>query len=728
MKRQNLNFFLFLGKPRQHISRGYYETKKTTSKCVGGILEYNTVSVMCEKLSPIIQTASGSTSPRELENKDIKIGSNTITKSIADITTQVEAGVNKEIEIKIQPKESTKHEPQSQQHLNPEKIKITITKHPATASSIVKEKFTSQDNYSSDSLVQHIHDLESPMIDKQSRCSEDPMENKLEREYRKIFTTKSKQSKKSNTDSRLPDYKSASILKRRFEALRRGLSKKEDSSKNSVFISKLSSRVNMSAASHRDVSINSDPPSLEARSYSHTKIYSPHVFPSIVEHDKVIPYSPQSIYERSISSKQTDRNALSWPKTDEDDSESQGVKGMFKLWGKKFNLEDDHYRSNTTPKSSYTSKKGVKKERSLKISSKINAEEKEKRKFFFFKKKNKEKPFKTKKGVTAGRCEVKDGLMIKIGNVVNDPEAQGKRLDEMSDIYEETMKSAWLQKYLSHGIESRKSVKIRWNNKTYTASSSTVFELMDNIYKDPGKVFRSKSEVTIESSYYKSYTRHHQVYFMQHNIEVWMIPHTIITDYPQNLSIEARPEPQKPSNENMEVTISDQKWLIDKSKAFSHKIEVVLLSKNFVRCNKKASSEYLRIDIPKGFFLNSSDASADSNNVRNKRGMYKQSQSSDEEVYKIVEYETGSDTKKERNTHKVDAGYHKHNNIKVTVSVKSNRDIEPRVVEKMIKSPPAHREVLIQGSNVCIPKRCDVIGVGIITRRDMHLSDSRKPM
>lgn len=679
---------------------------------------------MNEKLSPIVQTVSGSTSPRDSTyNKNIEIGSNTVVKSLANTTTQVEE-IKREIEVKpeikieeIKPvlivKEIVKEETKEMKSKTLEIIKP----------SVLKDKEVKKD-FSSDSLVQHVHNLENPSDYKPSRTSmdaTDPMENKMEREYRRIFTDKSKDTK-SSTERTMGDFKSTSTLKRRFEALRRGLAKREDSKKNSINVPDVTSPT--SVASRKDVSINSDPPSLEGRSYSSTKPYNP--FPVTYSRDKSA-YNPRisSHYRRSVTSKK-ERDSCHWSsRPDDEDSECQGVKGMFKLWGKKFNLEEDYYnKKNPTPKSSYEPtkeppKKPEKKYPEPKLVIKDDVEvKKDGKRFFFFKKKNKykDKPYKPKKGVTTGRCEVRDGLTIKIGGGGGTsyiPEAVVKEPEPIPEDYEDLIRKAWVTKFMSHAIESRNSVQVRWNNKTYATSSSTVFELMDNVYKDAGVVFRSKSQVTVHSSY-KSYTAQH-VNFVHQNIEAWMIPKTL-TDKPKLLP-KMRCRSSEDRKDNIEVRISDQKWFIDKSKAFSHKIEVVLHSNNLVKLNKEESSEYLRIDIPKGFFI---DSSSDENNKK------AANQSSDEEVYKIVEYETGSDLKKDKTVRNFDLGDHKQNNIKVTVSVKESIDYDAHYIDTLMKQPPIYKNVSFKGSKVYILKRCDVIGVGIITQRELR--DKRKPM
>lgn len=659
-----------------------------------------------EKLSPIVHTKSGSTSPgvplSEDHKKNVEIGSNTCEKNFVTISTQVhvdnetkqeEIKETKIIEVIVeQVKEIAKS--------NTKKSKEVLATFEGKR--ISKRAQEAERVFSSDSLVQHVHNLELPSEDKQSPMFIDPMENKLEREYRKMFCTKSKDSKeqKPSEEKTGSDIRSTSILRRRFEALRRGLARKEDSRRNAVLAAKDSS--NVSAPSHRDVSIASDPPSLEGRSYSNTKIYSPFQSMNPTKSNTKAPY------DKSIISKKD------WSRPEEEDSECQGVKGMFKLWGRKFNLDDEE----CTPGPSVDISK---KSKDSKIPTTESESKKEGKKFFFFKKKSKDKnkqPYKPKKGVTAGRCEVGDGLMIKIG-AANTPTPEDKRdkkerkpAEKISEEYEEMLRKAWLKQFLAQTIEPRNSVKVRWNNNAYATSSSTVFEIIENVYKDTGVVFRSRSEVTTgESSYYKSFTQQ-RVNFVQ-DIEAWMIP-KLIPDKIQPAPIKTRNKAKEDKKDNIEVTISDHKWFIDKSKAFAQKIEVVLHSKNVIHPRKDPSSEYLRIDIPKGFFSDSGTDSGD------------QIQTSNEEVYKIVEYEMPESNSVLKTSNKKLDKDHIPKDIKVTVSIKERGDMESKILETVINRPPVHRDVVIQGSNVYIPKRCNVIGVGIITQKDIR--GLRKPM
>lgn len=650
-------------------------------------MEYN--SLISQKLSPIVHTRSGSTSPKiSIDQRNIEIGSNTVDNNLVTTGTQFEVDKKDSKEIKvITDREAESHKKAvikvSEQT---QKYKYSTEMQGKVRSVIQKRKKDADKVYSSDSLVQHVHNLENPSDEKQSRTSIDPMENKLEREYRRMFSTKDRDSKAS-VDKPIPEVKSASILRRRFEALRKGL-KKDDGKKNTM-PSSLDS-----VPSRKDASVTSDPPSLECRSFTDTKKYSP-VEANTEQVKNKLDYK-------------TVKDSVQWPQSDID-SECQGVKGMFNLWGKKFKFEEEPGKSKQTPMPSLAIDINKKPQKVIKPKKETESKKKG-RKFFFFKKKSKDqkinKPKEEKKeiynpsGVTAGRCEITDGLILKMGGTTT-PKEKVSNISEGDDIIRRT----WLQNFLANNITSARSVNVRWNNSMYTTSSSTVFELMDTIYKNNGVVVKSRSEITSEvSSYYRSYTKN-KVNFDQ-NIEAWMVPKTI-ADRPREIPVRIQSNGTM-QERNIDVTISDQRWFIEKSKAFANKIEVVLRSKNFNRATNKVSSEYLKIDIPKDFFdISSSDDS-------------KQNHTSDEEVYKIVEYESNLNT-----TKALDKGEHT-SRIKVIVSVQDSHNLDPKILETVIKRPPMHRDVVIQGSNVNIPKRCDVIGVGIITQRDMR--DIRKPM
>ncbi|KAF9410023.1 hypothetical protein HW555_010774 [Spodoptera exigua] len=672
------------------------KNKETTSKCVGGTVKYNISCVMNEKLSPIVLTISGVTK----SNRNAEIGSNSIIKSLTNTTTQFE-DVNKQelrTEEIVQPIISVQDDLEDRKtnrhnsHNNYECIKEKINNPAGKA-------------FSSDSLVQRVHNLDNLNEGKVSQNTVviAPIENKLEKDNKHVIDkSKSKDSKPADEKS-ITDLKSPSAFKRRFEAIRRSLAKREDLKKSATFTTE-AGQVN--ATSHKDVSINSDPPSLEGRTDSNARTYSP--FSQNYSGDKTI-YNPEaSRHRRSMSGS----NHWSSQRID-NDSECQGVKGKFQLWGKKCDEEEDCKRR-CTPRPSYTTtRKRFNKKEVPKTLKKSDTIKKESRKFFFFKRKdkssNKVNPYKpmVRKGVTAGRCEVRDGLVIKICGGANTAKEASKPPESVED-HGEIFRNGWLKEFLSQTIEPRNSVQVRWNNKKYAPSSSTVVELMDSVYKDSGLVIRSKSQVSVQPSY-KPHTKQH-VSFVKQRIEAWMIPRTV-TDRPQMIPLKQNANENK--NNNIEVTISDQKWCIDKSKAFSHKIEVVLHTQNFNKLNNEESSEYLRIDIPKGFFVDSSSDDTNKNIVVN--------QSSDEEVYKIVEYETGSDLKREKTQRSFYTGdHHKQNNIKVTVSVKEVKD------GALKQDPLVQRDVVIQGSNVNVPLKCDVVGVGIITQRDLR--DIRKPI
>ncbi|RVE46520.1 hypothetical protein evm_008811 [Chilo suppressalis] len=688
----------FTGKARP-LANNYYYNNNNTNISTRGVpaAADDKIIVIHEKLSPIItHTKSGSTSPdissAENQRNNVEIGSNTQDKALASTSTQIdEATKLDDIKIEVRTVEvSVEHDKENVKYSKSnQKLSAVPGDGNAEEKRISKRAQEAERVFSSDSLVEHVHNLENPSEDKQSHV--DMIENKLEREYRKMFSPKSKESKDQRTEEEhtSSSMKSTSLLRRRFEALRRGLAKKEDSKRNAKIADKESS--NGSELSKRDVSIASDPPSLISRSYSDVKVRNP--FPNTVQ------YIPKTEYRKPSAVPQNSRNNNA---VEDDDASYQGATGMFKLWGKKFNLDESEIAQTS---------KG--KEQNTIINESSN--KKNGKRFFFFKKKSKEKPvemYKQKKGVTAGRCEVGDGLMIKIGAATtkqgqSEHKDSRKIIDTIPEEYEDMFRRAWLQKFLAQTIESRNSVKVRWNNNAYATSSSTIFEIMENVYKDTGIIFRSKSEIaTGESSFYKTSPRQ-RVNFVQ-DIEAWMVPKLV----PDAITSNPTKSNQKEKNQNnIQVRISDQRWVIDKSKAFAQKIEVVLHSKNIVKSQRNPSMEYLMIDIPKGFF---SDSGTES---------YGPEHTSNEEVFKIVEYETPESTTR------INAGdfvFGDHlKDVKVTVSLKNSRNLESKIIETVIKRPDIQRDVVIQGSTVYIPKRCNVIGVGIITQKDTRI---RKPI
>ncbi|XP_046975134.1 uncharacterized protein LOC124541273 [Vanessa cardui] len=679
-----------------NYDEAYLNHKKTSSKCVGGEIENVKVHVLSKKLSPIIKKISNSTSPIFASIEKTVISSYT---QKSKISTQIKR-IDKPILLQNIP--LLKESPTRKMLVNSSRYKDTPT-------IIVKSDVANADdsrNLSSDSLVQHVHNLENPS-NENTRTSNDFIENKLEREYRKIFTSEKEDSNLNNKDKHVPELKSASILRRRFEALRRGLNKKEKpiTIKNS---SKLS------VPSKKDVSIASDPPSLESRSYSKIKVYSP--MPSIANASNA-PMSNPSYSKSGIDEKESPN----WP-ADSGENDCHDVKDMFRLWGKKFNLEESSQNS--------ISKKQKKKVQLELPKEKSTKKEKgEGKRFLFFGKKNKKKPkqpFRSKQGVTAGRCELGDGLMIKIGGVNKyTPEIPVENINEISQDY--MVGKDWFKRFMSKKIDSRNSVRIRWNNSMYTTSSSTVFELMDCVYKNTGVIFSSKSEVTTgnsqigDSSKINSYI-HPKVNFMRQNIQAWMIPKTI-TDKPVP-KIVSMLYPSQQKDKNIEIAYSDQKWFIEKSKPFSRKIEFVLHSKNLVKKVETESSEYIVIDIPQNYF---SETSSDDKN------------SSDEQVYNIVEYEklnSNSNLNKETVNSKIvnsktinNKTFTKDtsNDIQVRVSVKDKNSKEEQEEKCNIITKDENTAVQPSNtSNIYTPKGRDVISVRIITQRDIR--DIKKPI
>ncbi|CAH2229342.1 jg17091 [Pararge aegeria aegeria] len=695
-----------------------------SSKCVGGAMDVNNPAMLSKTLSPICKTKPGSTSPNrtsfdENYNHDNHFilpdpVFNLIIRKNHDRVDKTDKNRNVQSSTVTgeMPGFNTIPDKTNEASLpNSSKRKSAVV--------LVTNDEKVEKNFLSDSLLQHVHNLETPSSFQPSKMTLNLIENTLEREYMNMFPSNPKQNSNKPIAEIQPIQECNSrFMRKRFEALRCSLSKKEISKEQCIEINSSSRN---SSTNRRDVSITSDPPSLVARSFSDTNKYTP---------SHLIFRNNEDVTQTSYTKPLTGRKESAHWSTDAVDGDYQNAKGMFKLWGKKFKLDKD--LKNT---SSYNIRVGTKKHKNKVeiilpkeevIDKQIKNEKREGKRFSFCKWKSKDKSkqsYKLKKGVTAVRCEVGDGLTIKSG-AVNEysPETSSNKPDQISDAYNDMLRKAWLKRCVDSKNDSRNSVKIRWNNDMYATSSSTVFELMECIYKNTGIVLRSKSEVTSSttpsSSTWKcrryNNSRINQVNFMQQAIQAWMMP-KMITDN----SIEKLRTIQNLINDKkkkIEVTFSNQKWFIAKSKTFSQKIELVLNTKNFLKeKDTKESCKYIVIDVPKGYFSGTSFVDEE------------RTHTSDEQVYNIVEYETiksSSHIKNKKKYRKMNISDYQSNDIRITINVKDIEDKESGVVETL-NIPPPHRDVVVQGSNVYLPKRCDVVGVGIITQHT-HNKDLRE--
>ncbi|VVD04952.1 unnamed protein product [Leptidea sinapis] len=690
-----LNPFQFTTRRNENNVDSYCEQKKTSSKCVGSAIALSKKVGICEKLSPFVHTKSGTTSPvifiHESNDEKQKCDSALRVNCRVPIIEEFANVKEKSIEgIKKGPISGQKEEILQNNKASPKSE--TKTQHVETMNDLK--------DFSSDSLVQHIHDLEFPSFDKHSRTSIDIIENEIEREYINMFASK-KESPAPVAEKLPPNLKSSSVLKRRFEALRRGFQKKQDSC-NHTIVENLPAQE--STQSHKDVSIASDPPSLEARSYSKTKIYSPYV--SFI-HPYKFERSTTDTNKRSQISKTYD-GVLS---NDVIDNEQKGVKGMFNLWGKKFNLENDNSKE-PCPNALVLQKETDKQTKKVEIVEPKRKNDEDKKcdkkgvkKFSFFKKRTREKAKEVfQPNVTTGRCEVKDGLTIKIDGIttkdISPPNSD--KCNTLPDNYNSILCKTWLKQFLTNNVDSCKSVQLRWNNEMYSRSSSTVSELLECVYRNTNLVITSSSttdSTTVSSSYFRNNKT--RVKFIPKQVEAWMIPKTIFDTQFKTVDLLTKSTKGKRiSRDNIKVSYSGKKWVINKF-ADGSKMEIVLNSKNFVSSCKDESSEYIFIDISKGFL-------SDANNE----------QSSDEEVYKITDYESPcSNTylyKHKNNGFEI--GDHVSNNIQVS-RTKDNKQAES-IDNTKNKRPPLRRDVVIQGSQVYI---------GIITQRDI-MRDIKKPI
>lgn len=251
---------------------------------------------------------------------------------------------------------------------------------------------------------------------------------------------------------------------------------------------------------------------------------------------------------------------------------NEGVMGMFKLWNQKFNFESDDAKLFSDNA----------------VDNDINKIDKQKpkikhKKFMLFRKKLKNK------NIIAGRCQVNNECVLNVHNnnvdthnVTKEKNSEGNHLN--NNFY------SWIQIFKSKPIQSKKDVKIRWNNKLFTKSSSTVFEIIDALYNN--KNFKSNSKI---SNIYKS--SHKKSLIVNNcNIQAWMLQKTILDNSNFMKSLK--------TSYGSNLNECNKKHFIEQSKAFSNKIEIILQTAKFIRdTNKKNYKSHLNINISKGLLL-----------------------------------------------------------------------------------------------------------------------------
>ncbi|XP_045538607.1 uncharacterized protein LOC106715203 [Papilio machaon] len=353
-----------------------------------------------------------------------------------------------------------------------------------------------------DSLVQHVYNLDKPCNATLSTATIDPMENKLEREYRKIF---SNQSKDCPCNKKISAANSDSLL-RRFEALRRDMTLKDELKKN---ISKTSSPAN--EPKYKDVSVDSDGASLPE--CDDKKIITP------ISSDYSVKYKKEKSKKKSNAKLQ---KSSYWRRSDID-SDHQ-TKGRFKLWGRKISTDDGSHK-----KSKIKCSDGKKKsEASVKFSKLLKSKssvKKEGKKFRFFKKKIKAAP-RSRTDVMTGRCEVREGMSIQIGKGLLPQDYNKNAIQKFRLKYEDKLLNAWIRNFLTKSDEPRKERSAKYSSSVESNCSSST-DIGENSSSETDIQFTTTATVTNNSSFHKV-NESPFMNFSNQYIQAWMLTKTIL--------------------------------------------------------------------------------------------------------------------------------------------------------------------------------------------------------
>lgn len=411
---------------------------------------------------------------------------------------------------------------------------------------VVSSLKQSVDNQPTSKLIKLV-DLESTTY-QQSKIATD-IKEKVGKKISKILTIESNNSPKSDSKqvlSPIPKSESQSEVRRRFEALRKAVVD-QDKPIHDNYVSQATSRISFD---RQDAAVS--PGLTPQRSNSNTD-----------EEDYRFEYQ----YSEPSSSPKTKgrRNSL------------DSGRYKFRLWGHKRNETDfDEGKERTVRK------KVEVQSRPLKITEpEYEVDKKKPKKLFFFSKKPKGKDRHEigkgrKQKVTAGRCDV-PGVSLRIGGAHLLQQQRSKHLD--------TVKNAWLDKFMLGLLESTEDVHVRWNNESFENSSTTILELMDTVYQDAVFTANSKSRESPASVY-----RNEEkcVNFFQ-NIQAFMVHKTIYKSW-------------KPSRSN-------DKFYCDNARTIARKIAVVLRANDFTmfRHSTECRNSSTDINLPNDFLDDASD-------------------------------------------------------------------------------------------------------------------------
>ncbi|CAG5053039.1 unnamed protein product [Parnassius apollo] len=655
----------------------YHKTSVNSEESVD---ESNKKLLLNKKLSPLIRTKSNYTNPQNpLTQSDEDIKSKD-SKSALDKLINAATQVDTEDIGKLQKMETFKERAVNTELFENNKINKSQIKPDANAT-VVNNKNENEIGSSLDSLLKHVHGLDKSYSGTLSETSVDPMENILEREYRKIFSERSRDCSCSN---KLCKTNSDTLL-RRFEALRDGVSSKEESKRNTSLLSR--SLSDLFEPNYRDMSIVSDPPSLLSQSCINTKTTSP--FSSNIYEKDIMKIS----HKKTLTNTKIENNSnCRHSDIEEERSDYQGIKGMFKLWSKKFSLEEGLYRKSKS-KCTGSNKKseGSIRSYSNKLLNSKSSEKKGGKRFRFFKKKS------IQKDVMTGRCEVREGLNIKIGKA-STPDYKSKAIRKIIEQNEDVLLKAWLQKFISKSNESKKSLVTRWGDNIYSGTSNSTEMPVNTSRTDTLSLIKNN---TLTHSSHKE-NQKSLVNSSKQYIQAWMIPQ-IILDRLTRTKIYR--------NVKNDKYYINNKNKIDSITYLNEKTKVLLRDNN--NCWKEnfdSSSEYVMLNISLGYL--------------NEFGYQSNVQyQSDEELYQVIDYETPLSSaiilRKKILNHNVGKGNLASNHMTNINRIKNVTNYRKKCKEIIRKKKRKCNGEIYQYDDIKVNRKCDSSGVGIIPGSDV---------
>ncbi|KPI96589.1 hypothetical protein RR46_12619 [Papilio xuthus] len=521
-----------------------------------------------------------------------------------------------------------------------------------------------------DSLVQHVYNLDKPCNATLSTATIDPMENKLEREYRKIF---SNQSKDCACNKKISAANSDSLL-RRFEALRRDMSLKDELKKN---ISKTSSP---NEAKYKDASVDSDRGSLPEN--DDKKVISP------ITSD----YSETHKKEKSKKKSKAKLKKSSYWRRSDIDSDHQ-TKGRFKLWGRKRSIDSGSHKKSKI-KCSDSKKKS---EASVKFSKLLKSKssvKKEGKKFHFFKKKIKAAP-RSRTDVMTGRCEVREGMSIQIGNGLLPQDYNTNAIQKFRLKYEDKLINAWIRNFLTKSDEPRIKRSTKYSSSVESNCSSST-DIGENSCSETDIQLTTTATVTNNSSFHKV-NKSPFMNFSNQYIQAWMLTKTILDRL-------VKPKIYW----NARTDKCNKKKNIDVNKYFECKD---VNPKNDVTLNNDINIKEKIIPKPESIMVDIS-LGCMSEVIHQSFAMQ-----SNEEVCKIIDYETPRQST--ANALKQNFEKEKCNEIINESCMKDITNCRFNDIEDIKKIKTSYSADIFQDNELDAPKTCNAVGIEIATQKNL---------